>query len=340
MGRRLCSILVAVFLFAVFCPRVLAQQEKAAAAQEILEATINNWGEWMSCTLHDAQVWLHQFIEENTGKTNKETDTVDTEHQGSESEEKATAAMNASGEAPAFEDNDAKEPEELPESDLAKTVAPAVESSEAAETEKPTQIEIPAEENPETEEPTEIETPAEENPEEDPGETVKASSDDSDIPTAASSEAEELEHVKFPVLLVIGIVVLLAAGASIAAVLLIRAKKKQQKAIERTYQPTISAVSDSITITYLSGKKRGCMDVLFGKERYLIGASSECDLILNGTDVGEKHACIYTRDGRQYIEDLDSDDGTYVDGMRLYSANRLRKNNVVTIGMNSFKVTF
>ena len=95
-----------------------------------------------------------------------------------------------------------------------------------------------------------------------------------------------------------------------------------------------------MTFTYLSGEKKGCVDVAVMKDRYVIGSSQDCDVIVRGMNISDKHARIYVNNGRLFVEDLDTDDGTFLNGMRLYSSNRLKKDSIITVGFVSFIVSF
>ena len=135
-----------------------------------------------------------------------------------------------------------------------------------------------------------------------------------------------------------------AAGVALLLALIcffvFRIKRSKADSIQRTYQPDIPADADYMTFTYLSGEKKGCVDVAAMKDRYVIGSSQDCDVIVRGMNISDKHARIYVNNGRLFVEDLDTDDGTFLNGMRLYSSNRLKKDSIITVGFVSFIVSF
>ena len=72
----------------------------------------------------------------------------------------------------------------------------------------------------------------------------------------------------------------------------------------------------------------------------LIGSGRECDIIWKEKDISEQSARIFMHDGIAYIEDLDSPQGTLLNGMRIFAPNRLRSEDIVSIGDVRFRVFF
>ncbi len=54
-----------------------------------------------------------------------------------------------------------------------------------------------------------------------------------------------------------------------------------------------------------------------GERKLRIGRSGECDIVLNQNSVSASHAEISWVDGRAWLKDLDSTNGTYLDGSRI-----------------------
>ena len=68
------------------------------------------------------------------------------------------------------------------------------------------------------------------------------------------------------------------------------------------------------------------------RQGYLtIGRAPDNDLIINDPTISSHHARIYTYLTVSYIEDLDSTNGTYVDGKRV-KKHVLRPGNVISLG--------
>lgn len=70
----------------------------------------------------------------------------------------------------------------------------------------------------------------------------------------------------------------------------------------------------------------------------LIGCGRKCDIVWENSDVSEQNSRIFVRDGVVYIEDLDSRYGTVVNGMRIYTQNRLRDGDIISIGRIQFRI--
>ncbi|ADG82640.1 FHA domain-containing protein [Thermincola potens] len=74
-------------------------------------------------------------------------------------------------------------------------------------------------------------------------------------------------------------------------------------------------------------------------KRYMqIGRSAENSLRINDAFVSHEHARIYYRDGRYWIEDLNSRNGTLLDGKRIDRPVPLDEGALLSIGGVTFKV--
>jgi hypothetical protein len=64
----------------------------------------------------------------------------------------------------------------------------------------------------------------------------------------------------------------------------------------------------------------------------VIGRALACDITIEDSYASGRHARLYDRDGHVYIEDLNSTNGTYVNGSRLSTQQLLRPHDRVRIG--------
>ncbi len=83
-------------------------------------------------------------------------------------------------------------------------------------------------------------------------------------------------------------------------------------------------------------------EILFGRLDAAHGVFPEVDLTAEGgleDGVSRRHARIYKREGHLYLEDLDSTNGTFLNGDRLepYVPRRLSDGDTVTLGMLEVK---
>lgn len=82
------------------------------------------------------------------------------------------------------------------------------------------------------------------------------------------------------------------------------------------------------------------------RERYYleksltIGSGKGCDIVIPGASVSPKNTRIYLDNNIVYVEDLNSERGTMIGGMRIYSPNRLRSGDVITVGNTSIRFLF
>jgi len=75
------------------------------------------------------------------------------------------------------------------------------------------------------------------------------------------------------------------------------------------------------------------------KDRILVGRSAESDVRINHVGVSRSHAAIFSRGGGVFVEDLESSNGTLVNGKRVRSI-QLRNGDVVEIGSFALHVKF
>ena len=73
-------------------------------------------------------------------------------------------------------------------------------------------------------------------------------------------------------------------------------------------------------------------DVALRGDRMVIGRVSSCDICLSDANVSRRHAAIVLRDDEWFIEDLESTNGTVLNGSRIVS-ERLRDGDAIDIGL-------
>ena len=64
----------------------------------------------------------------------------------------------------------------------------------------------------------------------------------------------------------------------------------------------------------------------------LLGRNPECTLILDDDYASGRHARVYAQDRTWYVEDLDSTNGTYVNGERITSPTPMSEGTQLRIG--------
>jgi DNA-binding response OmpR family regulator len=67
-------------------------------------------------------------------------------------------------------------------------------------------------------------------------------------------------------------------------------------------------------------------------ERVVLGRAEECDIVLSGKLISRRHACIKRADHCYTLEDLDSHNGTTVNGQRLIGPRVLHDGDCIELG--------
>jgi hypothetical protein len=65
------------------------------------------------------------------------------------------------------------------------------------------------------------------------------------------------------------------------------------------------------------GRLKDAMTYDLGPNRALLGRGADCDIIINLPEVSRHHAIIFRQDGQAYVVDLDSVNGTSIEGTRV-----------------------
>jgi DNA-binding winged helix-turn-helix (wHTH) protein len=71
---------------------------------------------------------------------------------------------------------------------------------------------------------------------------------------------------------------------------------------------------------------------------HIAGRDAECSLVIDGTTVSRHHARITVADEAATIEDLDSTNGTYVNGARITAPTRLAHGDELSLGSEILEV--
>lgn len=137
---------------------------------------------------------------------------------------------------------------------------------------------------------------------------------------------------------------LLAIGIGAAAVLLLvlLGVLLYRRRRTRKRPPAVRAEERGIymRLEVVSGEYAGKWEEFSLVDELTIGSGRSCDLIWEDEDVEPLHARIFLRGGLIFLEDLGSDQGTLLGGMRLHEANRLRSGDEITVGSARFRMKF
>ncbi len=111
--------------------------------------------------------------------------------------------------------------------------------------------------------------------------------------------------------------------------------------IERTPITDPAPGDVELTVKMIEGNLKNDSPVFYLRKDIMIGSDGvQCEIALDGTGVSPRHARIYVTEGHLFIEDLNSDGGTFVGGMRIYAPNRIRNGDEIGIGETGFTIGF
>ncbi|MDO5701032.1 MAG: FHA domain-containing protein [Bowdeniella nasicola] len=78
--------------------------------------------------------------------------------------------------------------------------------------------------------------------------------------------------------------------------------------------------------------------VPLGSSAVIVGRASSCTLVLDDHYSSNRHARFFPHEGRWYVEDLDSTNGTFVDGERVFQARPVAPGVPVRIGQSTMEL--
>jgi pSer/pThr/pTyr-binding forkhead associated (FHA) protein len=70
----------------------------------------------------------------------------------------------------------------------------------------------------------------------------------------------------------------------------------------------------------------------------VIGRSDDCDLVVRDPSVSREHAALHRRRDGWYVADLESTNGTFVNGWRVSAPVPVSVGDVLTVGATSFQI--
>ncbi|MCH5268473.1 MAG: FHA domain-containing protein [Lachnospiraceae bacterium] len=93
-------------------------------------------------------------------------------------------------------------------------------------------------------------------------------------------------------------------------------------------------------VEIISGKCKTADRDFYLEDELWVGSGSDCDLVFAEADVSKHNTRIYRQQQMIYIEDMDSAQGTVLEGMRLHAPNPLRSGDEISIGSVRFVFRF
>lgn len=160
------------------------------------------------------------------------------------------------------------------------------------------------------------------------------------------------------ILIAVGAVIIAAAAVVIIIVIL---KKRKKSPLPPASDPNVAAPSSvpaapapvapqakkkadgpSITmkLRMIAGASPSASKPVELVDEIIIGSAPDCDIILDDPAVSAHNARVFVENSIVYIENISSTQNTYLEGMKLFSRNRLRSQSEITIGNTTFTLLF
>ncbi len=102
--------------------------------------------------------------------------------------------------------------------------------------------------------------------------------------------------------------------------------------------PLAVVVSMDVILKVIEGAKAGSK-VAVRKDRFLIGRSPKCHLAAGSTAISRQHCAIMRHDTKVTVQDLDSRNGTLVNGKKITEEVELSSGDELAVGPLKFMVT-
>lgn len=128
------------------------------------------------------------------------------------------------------------------------------------------------------------------------------------------------------------------SGIVVAALLCFLFFRRKKSHTGKSREVPSDAISMKLEI--ISGHCKTSKSGLYLTEQLIVGSGSDCDLVWGEKGVSKHNSRIYRRDQMIYIEDLGSKNGTFLNGMRLHTPNRLRSGDEIMIDTACFLLRF
>ncbi len=114
------------------------------------------------------------------------------------------------------------------------------------------------------------------------------------------------------------------------------------KAEQQAWQAAVSAVSNHGEATMTEGGPVPSLVVQAGNQTHVFSADftagRQGSLVADDDHASNHHARFQFAHGAWYIEDLRSTNGTFLNGRRMFSAQRLKKGDKIKIGRTTIQV--
>lgn len=95
---------------------------------------------------------------------------------------------------------------------------------------------------------------------------------------------------------------------------------------------------DPTQIAMLTGRTAGTSVDIAGKKEILIGRASSCDLVISDEFASNMHAKLVLVSDDWVLQDLNSTNGTFLDGKKVLTPATIRQGATIRIGTTTFEL--
>ena len=155
----------------------------------------------------------------------------------------------------------------------------------------------------------------------------------SDRSSREDDSSEGFLSTWYPVIIGAGLVLVILI-AVLTAVL-----KKERSPKKRSITTNVPG-SVPMELKVYAGKVYSDSAVIYLTDSITIGSRKDCDLVVEGNGVEPVHARIARQNDQVIIEDLNSNNGVAIGGMRIQDHNPLRSGDMISVGEVDFSVVF
>jgi two-component system cell cycle response regulator len=96
-------------------------------------------------------------------------------------------------------------------------------------------------------------------------------------------------------------------------------------------------VDSESCLVAIYGPQLGKKFVLTGDDQFTLGRDDKNFIVVDLDNVSRRHACVRCRDGKYFVEDLDSTNGTYLNDEEIRAQQPLRSGDLIKVGGAIFK---
>jgi pSer/pThr/pTyr-binding forkhead associated (FHA) protein len=91
-------------------------------------------------------------------------------------------------------------------------------------------------------------------------------------------------------------------------------------------------------IAMLTGRTAGTSVEIQGKREIMIGRASSCDLVISDEFASNMHAKLVLVGDDWVLQDLNSTNGTFIDGKKVLTPATIRQGTTIRIGTTTFEL--